>query len=331
MKSILLKEFGGVENLIIGETEKPKLKNDELLIQVKCYALNRADIIQRNGKYPPPPGDSEILGLEISGIVVEETQTNEKKFKVGDRVFGLVGGGAYGEYCSIAANQALHIPEHLSFEQAASIPEAWLTAYQALHLLSNFKKDESVLIHASASGVGTALIQLCKLAGITTIIGTVGSEDKGQFIKQLGATHAINYKTQDPFLPVVLDITSNKGVNVVFDYVGQQYWNQNLKALQLDGTMIIQGFLSGAIVTPGDIQPILSKRLTIKGSTLRNRDNQYKGNLVSEFAKLLPQFESGQLKPIIDSVFDYTEIQKAHKYLESNQNKGKVVIKSFNY
>ncbi|EAL71372.1 hypothetical protein DDB_G0272440 [Dictyostelium discoideum AX4] len=331
MRSILVKQFGGIENLIIGTAPKPTPKNNEILVHVKSFALNRADILQRMGRYPPPPGDSDILGLEMSGVVVEADK-QDKRFKIGDKVFGLVGGGAYGEFCTIASNQAFHMPSHLTFESASAIPEAWLTAFQALHPLANFKSGNSVLIHAAASGVGTALIQLCKVDGATKIIGTVGSDEKAKFIEKLGATHSVNYKTNENFLDVINDVTSKKGVNNVFDYVGAKYWNQNLKSLSMDGVMIIQGFLSGSHIkdTAADITPILGKRLTIKGSTLRNRDNDYKADLVAQFSKrYLTLFESGELKPIVDKVFNVSEIKEAHEYLEANKNMGKVVVKGF--
>lgn len=333
MKSILLKSFGGVENLFIGTCPKPVPKANEVLVKVKSFALNRADILQRLGRYPPPPGDSDILGLEMSGIV-EECHNNDL-FKKGDRVFGLVGGGAYGEYCIIQQQHLMPLPSHMTFEQGAAIPEAWLTAFQAFHLLAQVQPHHSIMIHAAASGVGTALIQLAKVSESTKIIGTCGSKEKEDFIKSLGCTHTINYKTTESFVPVVSDITDKKGVSVIFDYVGSKYWNQNMKSLEMDGTMVIQGLLSGASVKDehgADIGSILSKRLTIKGSTLRNRTNEYKTGLIKQFeSKCLELFQSGQLKPIIDKVFDYTEIQEAHKYLESNANKGKVVIKSFNF
>ncbi|EGC30819.1 hypothetical protein DICPUDRAFT_157395 [Dictyostelium purpureum] len=331
MRSILLKQFGGIENLIVGQVAKPIPKNNEILVQVKSFALNRADILQRLGRYPPPPGDSEILGLEMSGIVVEADKNGH--YKKGDPVFGIVGGGAYGEYCTIAANQAFPKPEHLTFEQASAIPEAWLTAYQALHPLSNYQRGQSAMIHAAAGGVGTALVQLCRAAGAPLIFGTVGSDEKADFIKKLGCTHPINYKTQENFLEVVQQVTNKKGVNRIFDYVGAKYWNQNLKSMSLDGVMIIQGILSGShIKETADITPILSKRLTIIGSTLRNRSNDYKADLVSGFTKdYLHLFETGELKPVIDRVFSYNEIQDAHKYLETNQAKGKVVVNSFNH
>eukprot|EP01133_Synstelium_polycarpum_P006602 gene6602-7667_t len=324
--------FGGVENLVLGSIALPVPKANELLVRVKAFALNRADILQRMGRYPPPPGDSEIIGLEMSGVVESVgDNSSQNKFKVGDKVYGLVGGGAYGQFCTIHANHALPIPDHLCFEKAAAVPEAWLTAYQALHLLGRFEKDQSVLIHAAASGVGTALIQLAKVGGASTIIGTAGSDDKTAFIKEMGCTHAINYKTTPAFGEEVSTITNHKGVTHVFDYVGANYWNDNIKSLSMDGTMIIQGLLSGANVKENaNIGGILQKRLTIKGSTLRNRSNEYKTDLISQFDRACtPLFASGLLKPVIDKVFDVDQIQEAHQYLESNANKGKVVVRGF--
>ncbi|KAF2077488.1 hypothetical protein CYY_001187 [Polysphondylium violaceum] len=330
MKSVILKEFGGIGNLLIGKAPKPVPRSNELLVKVKSFGLNRADILQRMGRYPPPPGESDLLGLEMSGIVVEDATGT---FKKGDKVLGLVGGGGYGEYCTIAASHAIPMPHHLTFEEAAAVPEAWLTAYQALFPLANYQKGDSVLIHAAASGVGTALIQLCKVSGAQTIIGTCGSDDKGDFIKSLGCTHTINYKTTESFYDSVKQITGGKGVNNVFDYVGPKYWNQNLKSLSMDGTMIIQGLLSGASVKENaDIGAILSKRLNIKGSTLRNRSEEYKTDLIQKFEKqFLNLFETGALKPVVDKVFEVNDIQAAHEYLEGNHNKGKVIVRSFDF
>eukprot|EP01132_Coremiostelium_polycephalum_P001464 gene1464-1845_t len=333
MRSVLVKQFGGVENLIIGTAPKPIPKPNEILVKVKSFALNRADILQRMGRYPPPPGDSEILGLEMSGVVesVGGDPKSNSKFKIGDRVFGLVGGGAYGEFCTIASEHAIHLPNHLCFQTAAAIPEGWLTAYQALHQLANFQPGQSVLISAAASGVGTALIQLAKVSGATNIIGTAGSTEKLDFCKDLGCTHTINYKTTESLSEEIAKITNKKGVNIIFDYIGAKDWNHNLKSLSLDGTMIIQGFLSGSTIKENaDITQILGKRLTIKGSTLRNRSFEYKSDLIKGFeSKYLGMFESGQLKPVVDKLFNINDIQAAHTYLESNQNKGKVVVTSF--
>jgi len=331
MKSVVLKEFGGIGNLLIGQAPKPVPKANELLVKVKSFGLNRADILQRMGRYPPPPGESELLGLEMSGVVVQSD--SDGRFKKGDKVLGLVGGGGYGEYCTIAASHAIPMPHHLSYEAAAAVPEAWLTAFQALFPLANFQKGNTVLIHAAASGVGTALIQLCKVSGAPIIIGTCGSDEKADFIRSLGCTDTINYKTTESFYDSVKKITAGRGVSCVFDYVGPKYWNQNLKSLEMDGTMIIQGLLSGAHVKENaDISSILSKRLNIKGSTLRNRTEEYKTGLIKQFeSQFLNLFETGELKPVVDKVFDVKDIQAAHEYLEGNHNKGKVIVKSFDF
>ncbi|EGG20915.1 putative quinone oxidoreductase [Cavenderia fasciculata] len=331
MKSVLIKQFGGIENLIIGSIAKPVPKANELLVRVKAFAINRADLLQRQGKYPPPAGDSEILGLEMSGVVESAPPQSAAGFKVGDRVYGLVSGGGYGEYCTIDARNALHIPAHFTFETAAAIPEAWLTAYQAMYLVGDFQKNHTVLIHAAASGVGSALIQLAKAGGAAAIIGTAGSDEKTQWCSELGCTHTINYKNTPSFAGEVEKITQKKGVNMVFDYVGANYWNDNLKSLAMDGTMVFQGSMSGGIVKENaNIANILTKRLRILGSTLRSRSIEYKQDLIQRFHKTCdPLFENGTLKPMIDKVFSVNDIQEAHRYVDSNLNKGKVVVKGF--
>ncbi|EFA77786.1 putative quinone oxidoreductase [Heterostelium album PN500] len=326
-----VKQFGGVEQLIIGQIAKPVPKKNELLVRVKAFAINRADILQRLGKYPPPAGESEILGLEMSGVVESVDSEHSGKFKVGDKVYALVGGGAYGQFCTVDASNALHVPDHLNFEKAAAIPEAWLTAYQAMYLVGNYKRGNTVMVHAAASGVGTALIQLAKEAGAPIIIGTAGSDEKTKIIKELGCTNTINYKNTPSFATEVESITSKRGVDNVFDYVGANYWNDNMKSLALDGTMVIQGTLSGPVVKENAIiGTILQKRLTIRGSTLRSRSTEYKADLIDRFDQHCTNlFANGTLKPIIDRVFNVDEIQEAHKFMEGNHNIGKIVVRGF--
>ncbi|CAO3643299.1 unnamed protein product [Cunninghamella echinulata] len=287
------------------------------------------DIVQRKGLYPPPPGASELLGVEISGIV-EEVGKNVTKFKKGDAVFGLMGGGGYAEYAVLEESLALLKPENISFEQAAAIPETWFTAYQALFLVSKLQKDEDVLIHAGASGVSLCAIQLAKAAGAKRIFVTCGSEKKIKFCKSLGATHGINYKTQD-WAKIIAEETGSKGVNVIVDYIGKNYFNQNLETLGLDGRMVILAFMSGPVVENANIGPILRKRLRIEGSTLRSRSVEYQANLCQQvydhaIKEHLCSTGEGKFKVIIDSVFDWKDIVKATEYMESDQSMGKIVM-----
>ncbi|GAM19540.1 hypothetical protein SAMD00019534_027150, partial [Acytostelium subglobosum LB1] len=331
MRSVLIKQFGPVENLILGTTALPVPKNNELLVRVKAFGLNRADILQRLGRYNPPAGESEILGLEMAGVVEKIGEGHSGRFKVGDRVYGLVGGGAYGQFCTIHSSNALHIPAHLDFVNASALPEAWLTAFQAMYLVGNFKRGLTVLIHAAASGVGTALIQLAKVGGASKIIGTVGSEDKAKFVRDLGCTHTINYKETPSFATEIETITEKKGVDMVFDYVGANYWNDNLKSLAMDGTMVIQGTMSGAVVKENaNIGTILQKRLVIRGSTLRSRSLEYKADLIEQFDKACsPHFDNGTLKAVVDSVYTVDQIKEATSHMEANANMGKIIVKGF--
>ncbi|KAJ3336542.1 hypothetical protein HDU91_001748, partial [Kappamyces sp. JEL0680] len=229
---------------------------------------------------------------------------------------------------------AMPIPPSLSFEEAAALPEAWYTATQALVLIGKLKQGESVMVHAAGSGVGTAAIQIAKLVGAKQIIATAGSDAKLERCKALGATAVVNYKTTK-FEEVVSRVTSGKGVDVLMDFIGASYWSQNLESLAVDGRMTIQGLMGGAQVegscyslTPGmNLSVFLRKRITIHGTTLRARSLEYQIGLRDVFVEqILPQFESGQLKPIVDRVFKWTEIESAHELMQSNGNVGKIVV-----
>lgn len=329
MQAVLLKAYGGVDQLYIGTTEKPKIAADSVLVKVRAAGVNRADLGQRQGKYPPPPGTSSVLGLEIAGDVVEVGEAAGNKWNVGDKVMALISGGGYAEYAEVTASHLMKFPPHFSYEEAACIPEAFLTAYQALEYVAQLStiKSPSILIHAAASGVGTSAIQLCKHFGVNPIIATAGSQEKLDFCKQLGATTLINYK-EGSFAPKVLEATNNKGVSVLMDFICADYWNDNLKSLALEGVMTMQGTLSGVTAQNADLGPILMKRLKIMGSTLRSRDKEYKTRLISDFDKLsAPLFANGTLKPIISKVFSLQEVAQAHQFVDDSKNIGKVILK----
>ena len=326
MKAVLVKEPGGRDQLVIGEFPKPTPTDDELLVKVHATAINRADILQREGKYPPPEGASPILGLEMAGVVEEVGKNCTEMWKPGDRVFGLLPGGGYAEYAVIPGEMAMPIPKGFSFEEAAAIPEVFLTAYQCLFWVGNLQKDEIVLIHAGASGVGTAAIQLVKAAGANSIV-TVGTEEKRQFCLRLGASHAFNYK-EGEFAEKVLAVTDNQGVHLVLDFVGASYWQQNIRALTMDGRLVLISTLGGSRLDNASLGPILAKRLRIAGTTLRSRSLSYKKDLTREFASFaLPLFVSGELKPVIDRIFPWEEVKEAHRYMEENRNIGKIVLR----
>lgn len=324
MRAILVKKPGGPEQLILGEYEKPLPKPYELLVRVHATALNRADTLQREGKYPPPKGASPILGLEIAGEVVEAGY-NCTRFSKGDKVFGLLPGGGYAEYALIDENMAMPVPENLSMEQAAAIPEVFMTAYQALFWLGKLQPGERALIHAGASGVGTAAIQLAKAHKAEVI--TTSSAGKTQACKDLGADKAINYK-ESSFEDEVLAYTNSEGVDVIVDFIAGPYFNQNLNCLRADGRLVILASLGGGKVEEVDLRKILIKRLQVMGSTLRSRTKEYQVKLteaMSDFA--MPYFKDGTIKPVVDSVYDWQDVAEAHRYMEQNKNIGKIVLR----
>jgi tumor protein p53-inducible protein 3 len=325
MKAITIKEFGPADNMHFDDVPIPEVDSKSILVKVHATALNRADLLQRRGKYPAPPGESEIMGLEVAGEIVQ-IGTEVKDWKVGDRVMSILAGGGYAQYCAIPAGTAMPIPKNFSYADAAAVPEAFLTAYQGLKWLGNLEAGQDVLIHAGAGGVGSAAIQIAQAMNALRIFTTAGSDAKLQFCKGLGATHTINYKS-GPFLDKVLHDTEKRGVNVVLDFIGADYLQQNIDALKVDGTLVILGFLGGTSAQNFNMASILSKRLTMKGSTLRSRSKQYKSELSKEFIEwAMPLFESKQLKPVIDREYNWTQAIEAHKYMESNSNMGKIVL-----
>lgn len=325
MKAVLQTQIGGAETLYIGETETlSKPENDEILVKVHATALNRADILQREGKYPAPEGESSILGLEFAGEIVAIGNQVED-LSVGDRVAGLVGGGSYAEFVKTYEQQVFKIPDELSFIQAAAIPEVFITADYCLTVLSIVDEDSKVLIHAGASGVGTAAIQLAKLYEAATIFVTA-SQPKHEACLSLGADIAIDYKKEN-FVQRIKEATNDEGVDMILDFVGADYFQKNLDCLAVDGQMVMLAFLGGFKVPNANLIPIISKRLMISGVTIRNQNRFFKEARTDKLKALLEFFVTGELKPVIDSVYDWTEVQQAHQYMESNQNIGKIILK----
>jgi len=307
--------------MYIAEVPLPQLSNGEVLIKVEAAALNRADILQRKGLYPPPAGASELLGLEVAGTVVGAS-TDVKDWE-GVRVMALLSGGGYAEYVAVHISLILEIPKNLEFYQAAGIMEAFLTGWQALKWLGGLQKNDRVLIHAGASGVGSACIQLAKALGAKILV--TSSKSKQEFCKALGADHCIDY-TQQEFSEVIKDLFPS-GVKLVIDFIGGSYFHSNLEVLSLDGTLVMLGFLGGVKSNDLSLLPILSKRLTIKGSTLRSRSLSYRCKLVEDFkTQCFNWLVTGRLKPNIDKIFPWESVQEAHRYMEENRNQGKVIL-----
>jgi putative PIG3 family NAD(P)H quinone oxidoreductase len=325
MKAVLLRGTGGVEVLHLGTHPDPVMKDEELLVRVKATALNRADLLQRRGKHPPPKGVPDILGLEMAGEVVDVGAACEG-WAPGDRVCALLPGGGYAERVSIPAGLAMRIPGNLSFEEAAAIPEVFLTAYQNLFNVARLAPGETVLIHAGGSGVGTAAIQLVREAGGISLV-TAGSTEKIARCAALGAIAGWNYR-DGPFAPWVAEQTGGRGVDIVLDFVGAPYFEQNLQALAVDGRMAVIGTLGGADVGTFSLRTLMSKRLQITGAGLRGMATARKIRLTGHFANFaLPRFADGRLVPIVDTVFDWHEVGDAHLRMESNANIGKIVLR----
>ena len=295
----------------------------QLLVRVKATALNRADLLQRRGKYPPPPGESEILGLEIAGEVAA-VGCDVTRFSIGDRVFGLVGGGGYAEYCLIDHEVAMPIPDTLSYVEAAAVPEAFLTANEAIFTLGDLQPHETILIHAGASGVGTAGIQLAHHIG-ATVLTTVGTAEKEAYVLALRADAAINYKQMD-FVTALKSLTHNQGVNLILDLIGANYLMRNLQSLCPNGRLICVGLLGGA-KTEIDLGYLLKQRLQMKGLIMRSRTLDDKRAMTQRFChQWLSLLAERKIYPIIDSIYPLADAQKAHEKMEANGNIGKIVL-----
>lgn len=326
MKAIAISQPGGPEVLQVAEFPDPIPGADEVLVRVHCTALNRADLLQRRGLYPAPPGVlADVPGLEFAGVV-EEVGERVQSFRAGDRVFGLLGGGGYAEKVTVHERMALPIPDHLSFEEVAAVPEVFFTAYDALFRQCDLQSGEAVLLHAVGSGVGTAAVQLAKAVSAGPVFGTAGSPEKLKRAGDLGLDVGINYRTAD-FRDIVLAETEGQGVNVLLDVVGAPYLERNLACLAPLGRMILVGLLGGG-TTSMDLGQVLRKQLRIFGTVLRARPLEEKMALTQAFRRhVLPLFENGKLRPVVDRVFEFGEVAEAHRYMEENRNFGKIVLR----
>jgi putative PIG3 family NAD(P)H quinone oxidoreductase len=325
MQAVRMRGTGGVEVLQIGDHPDPCPKAGELLVRVRATALNRADLLQRRGRHPPPEGASEILGLEMAGEV-EAAGPGCEGWNPGDRVCALLPGGGYAQKAAVPAGMAMRIPDRLSYEEAAAIPEAFLTAYHNLFSLGGLLPGMTVLVHAGGSGVGTAAIQLVREAGAVSLV-TAGSPAKIDRCRELGARAGWNYR-QGPFGPWVTEQTGGRGVDLVLDFVGAPYFGQNLSSLAADGKLLVIGAMGGGVADRVDLLDLLFRRLQILASSLRSLDTARKTDLTKRFASFaLPRFADGRLAPVIDSVYDWTQVASAHLRMESNANVGKIVLR----
>jgi len=312
------------DNLLWEENPDPDLKKDEVLIRIKASAINRADLLQRSGNYPVPPGASPILGLECSGIV-EEVGGQVENLIEGDEVCALLAGGGYAEKVSVPSGQVLKVPKGFSFEQAAALPEVFATAYFNLYMEANLSEGEKTLIHAGASGVGTAAIQICKAKGNPCFV-TAGTKEKISRCMELGAKGG-TVRNVENFADAVAKWTDNNGVQVILDPVGANYLEDNMKSLTLEGRLVMIGLMGGA-TTSINLGLLMMKRLRIIGSTLRAQPIPKKTEIMNNLNEnIWPLLESGDIKPIIDTVIPIEEVDKAHELMESNQTFGKVILK----
>jgi NADPH2:quinone reductase len=326
MRAISITKFGGPDVLKLVERPTPRPTKGEVLVRVHATAVNRADLMQRAGKYPPPAGvEADIPGLEFAGEITE-LGDDVHEWKVGDRVFGLASGATYAEFLCAPARGVARIPENLSYAQAAAIPEAFITAYDAMVIQCGLSAGETVFITAVGSGVGTAAVQIARAIGASSI-GAARTQDKLDGAQKLGMTHGVMSDT-GTFAQSVVDATMGRGVDVIVELVGGSYVAEDLKCAAPKARIIVVGLVGGA-KTDFDLGLLLRKRLTVRGTTLRMRPLEEKLQAAQVLARhLAPLFADGRLEPIIDRKFPLEEAAAAHAYVEANKNFGKVVLEA---
>ncbi len=323
MIAIEMSEPGGPEVLKVVERPVPVPQSGEVLVEVEAAGVNRPDILQRQGKYPPPPGASDIPGLEIAGTI--ERVEGDSRWRVGDRVCALVSGGGYAEYCTVPAVQCLPIPEDMDAVTAAAIPETYFTVWTNLFQAGRLHSGESVLIHGGSGGIGTTAIQLASALG-STVYTTAGSDEKCRACERIGARLAINYRDQD-FEAVIQSATEQRGVDVVLDIWGGDYLPRNIRCLRSRGRLVQIGLMGGA-KGELDLTRVLQDRLTITGSTLRSRSADEKGAIARELeAYVWPLLKRREVAPLIHAALPLTAAADAHRLLQSGQVIGKVVLR----
>ncbi|KIH76215.1 putative NAD(P)H quinone oxidoreductase, PIG3 family [Geoalkalibacter ferrihydriticus] len=326
MKAVLLDGFGGVDVLKVGEADRPSPKEGEVLIKVVATSINRPDLVQREGKYPPPPGDSEILGLEVAGTI-EEIGSGVNGWKKGERVMTLVGGGGYAEYAVAYASHLMRIPESLSFEEAACVCESYITAFLNVFMLGELRDGQTAILHGGGGGVNTAGIQLSKALTPATKLIITAHPSKMERVKELGADLVIDFTQTPDFTDVVKEFTSKKGVNLILDHVGAKYLAPNMNSLGYTGRLVIIGVISG-IKAELNLALMMVKRQQIIGSVLRSRPVAEKAEIVAEFTRrALPKFADRSIVPIIEKVFPLDQVVEAHRMMEEDRHFGKIVLK----
>lgn len=325
MRHVDLPTYGGPEVMRLVEGPLPSPRPGEVLVRVEAAGVNRPDVAQRQGAYPPPKDASPILGLEIAGEIVG-LGAGVTDFQLGDRICALANGGGYAEYCAVPASQAMPFPKGYDAVKAAALPETFFTVWANLFQMAGLTEGETVLIHGGSSGIGTTAIQLAKAFG-ATVYTTAGSAEKCAACMDLGAARAINYKAED-FVEIVKEETQGKGVDVVLDMIGAAYFDRNLQVLAKDGCLSIIAFLGGSTVEKASLAPIMVKRLTITGSTMRPRSPEEKRAIRDDLmTEVWPRLESGDVAPVIHTVLPFEQVVEAHRLMESSEHIGKIVLK----
>ncbi len=326
MKAVVMEGFGGIDVLKIGDVEKPTPAQNQVLIKVAATSINRPDLVQREGKYPPPPGDSEILGLEVAGII-DELGPGVTAWKKGDRVMTLVGGGGYAEYAVAYASHLMPIPDAMSFEEAACVCESYITAFLNVFMIGEFLNGQTAIFHGGGGGVNTAALQLSRALTPESRLIVTAHPSKIERVKELGAELVIDYTQTPDFTEIVKEFTKKKGVNLILDHVGAKYLAPNMNSLGYTGKLVIIGVISG-IKAELNLALMMVKRQQIIGSVLRSRPVEEKGEIVAEFARrALPKFADRTIVPIIEKVFPLEEVVEAHRMMEEDRHFGKIVLK----
>jgi NADPH:quinone reductase len=321
--AIEISTFGAADVLKPAQRDLPPLSQGQVLIKVYAAGVNYADIMQRQGFYPPPIGVSDILGLEVSGVIIAVAK-DVIEFNIGDKVCALVSGGGYAQFCIADAGSVLPIPTGLSFIEAAALPETFFTVWSNLFQRANMQKGETVFIQGGAGGIGTTAIQLAKAFGATVIV-TVGSDKKGHFCTALGADYVINHYTHD-FVAEIKAFTQGQGVDIILDVVGGDYFPRHLNCLNIEGRLV-QIALQKGIKSEINLLPVLQKRLTITGSTLRARDTLFKAQIAQQlYTQVWSLLALKKIKPIIHCTFPLIDAYQAHQLMESRQHIGKIIL-----
>ncbi len=326
MKAVLMSAFGSVDVLTVGEAPKPVPAEGQVLVKVMATSINRPDLVQREGKYTPPAGDSEILGLEVAGTI-EELGAGVTGWQVGERVMTLVGGGGYAEFAVAYASHLMKIPENMSFEEAACVCESYITAFLNVFMIGEFADGQTAILHGGGGGVNTAAVQLSRALTPASKLIVTASGAKLERVKELGANCLINFQETPDFTEVVKEYTAKKGVDLILDHVGAKYLAPNMNSLGYKGRLVIIGVVSG-IKAELNLALMMVKRQQIIGSVLRSRPVKEKGEIVAEFTRrALPKFADRTIVPIIEKVFTIDQVADAHRMMEEDKHFGKIVLR----